>query len=102
MATKRTNNKIYKKWYFWVILAFIAVLTVLVLALVLRTDNGSSITICTDRDYQGDMGPCTETETVEIIAKPENGNSCPDDTEPVYDVVGGFVGLEFVGCAKTK
>lgn len=100
MVAKKTNNKIYNKWYFWVILASVVVLVVLVLVLALHTNGGTKVTICTDRDYQGDMGPCTNTETVEIVVKPDRGTDCPVDTEPVYDVVGGVVGLEFVGCAK--
>ena len=94
---KLKKYTIYKKWYFWVILASVLVL---VLVLALHTNGGTKVTICTERDYQGDMGPCTNTETVEIVAKPDRGTDCPVDTEPVYDVVGGIVGLEFVGCAK--
>ena len=50
----------------------------------------------------GDIGLCTNTETVEIVAKPERGTDCPTGTKPVYDVVGGAVGLRFVGCTKSE
>ena len=60
----------------------------------------SKVTICTKMDYRGDIGPCIETKTVEIVANPDNYTDCPTDTEPAYDIKGGIVGTKFVGCAK--
>ena len=100
MAKKKLNNKIYKKWYFWVIIA--SVLALIALVLVLCINNSSKVTVCTEIDYHGDIGPCIKTETVEIVAKPDKQTDCPVGTEPVYDVVGGFVGIRFVGCTRSK
>ena len=90
--------KIYKQWYFWVVIIAICVLAIFVSFISKQTQNA---TICTQMDYSnGDIGTCTEKVTVEIVSRPENASECPSDTEPVFDVVGGFVGISFVGCAK--
>ena len=100
---KKQKREIYKKWYFWVIMAVVLVLIgTIVIFYLNNSDSTRKVTICTEMDYHGDIGPCTKTKVVEIVAVPENGSSCPTNTEPVYDVVGGFVGLEFVGCTTSK
>lgn len=101
--TKQSGNKIYRKWYFWAGIASILALGILLLAICFNSFNSTrEITICTKMDYHGDIGPCIEYKKVEIVANPENKSGCPIDTEPVYDVVGGIVGIRFVGCTKSQ
>ena len=101
MAKEKRDNKIYKKWYF--LIGAIGVIF-LALSLIFYYFYGSGITrritICTEMDYYGDIGPCIKKETVEIVTIPDNQDDCPINTRPAYNIVGGFVGREFVGCVK--
>lgn len=102
MKTKQ-NDKLYRKWYFWVSIIGVLILIAVILIFCLGGPSTThKVTICTEMDYQGDIGPCIKEEEVEIVATPENQSGCPVGTEPVYDVVGGFVGIRFVGCAKSR
>lgn len=92
------SKQIHKKWHFWVVIASIISLAILVLVLVIGLSPTQKIAICTERE--GNAGPCIKKETVEIVAKPDNQTGCPDGTKPVYNSVGGIVGIEFVGCTK--
>ena len=99
---KKQEQKLYKKWYFWICVIGILILFILVLLLCFNNSgpSGHKVTICTNRDYHGDVGPCIETKEVEIVANPEKSSDCPADTKPAYNVVGGVVGIEFIGCTK--
>ena len=95
----KQNSRLCKRWYFWTVIA--VVICTLVIFVLLFLKQPQKVTICTQMDYsRGDFGPCTEKKTVEIVSSPENASECPSNTEPVFDVVGGFVGIRFVGCAK--
>jgi len=95
----KQNSKLYKRWYFWV--AIVIVTCIIVIFVLLFSKQTQKVTICTQMDYsRGDFGPCTEKKTVEIVSSPNNASECPSNTEPVFDVVGGIVGVRFIGCAK--
>ena len=99
--TKKQKQKIYNKWYFWACVVGVLAFLVLVLVLCLNGSSpGQRVTICTEMDYQGDIGPCIKTEEVKIVANPESASDCPTGTKPAYSVVGGIVGVKFVGCTK--
>lgn len=95
-------NKNNKKKLCIIVGAIAGIVAAIGIAIGILTTTGAfnKVTICTQMDYHGDTGPCIEEKTVEIVSTPESPNDCPADTEPVYDVVGGFVGIEFVGCVK--
>ena len=78
------------------------VLGVIIFAIMRLGFGGGLVTICAERDYSGggDLGKCVKEETIMIVATPENESGCPIGTKPVYDSVGGFVGVRFVGCEK--
>jgi hypothetical protein len=99
MIQQKPNNK--KKLYI-IVGAIIGVIAMIGVTIGILTANGAfnKVTICTQMDYYGDIGPCVKKKTVEIVSTPDNPNDCPANTEPVYDVVGGVVGVRFIGCAK--
>ena len=105
MAKKKNEKKIYKRWYFWVIVVvnFIIIVGILssIIAILIQW-SPRIVTVCINRGSHAEMGPCIETETVEIVTKPDRITDCPVGTEPVYDVVGGIVGVRFVGCARKE
>ena len=103
MIQQKSNKNDKKK--LWIIVSIVVGVVVMIgIVIGILTANGAfnKVTICTEMDYRGDIGPCIKTETVEIVATPDNPNSCPVGTEPVYDTVGGFVGAEFVGCTNRE
>ena len=96
---KKKDQKLYNKWWFWTVIgALLLVITAVVLYCSGILGSGQRVTICTE--IEGNAGPCTKKETVEIVAKPDKQTGCPAGTKPVYNSVGGIVGIEFVGCAK--
>ena len=101
MAKRKQGNKARRKWCFWA--GIIGILALGILLLIICLNSPRKITICTEMDYQGgDIGPCVKYKEVEIVARPKNQSECPIGTEPVYNVIGGFVGIDFVGCAESQ
>ncbi len=89
-----------KRWIIVGTIVSIITITGIIIGLLVANGIKREVTICTEMDYHGDIGPCIEKKTVEIVSTPDNSDECPTNTEPVYDVVGGIVGVRFVGCAK--
>lgn len=94
------KKKINYKWIIGGCLVLILVAIGVVLAFELAKGT-ETIEVCTKCKYSdGDVCECVETEKVEIIKGSENDGDCSGGGEPVYDEVGGFVGVAFRGCKK--
>ncbi|MBO7720399.1 hypothetical protein J6S35_02060 [Candidatus Saccharibacteria bacterium] len=96
------QNDKKKLWIIVGITASVVVIIGIVIGILTSNSTFNKVTICTEMDYHGDIGPCIKTKTVEIVTTPDDPNSCPIGTEPIYNVVGGIVGVEFVGCANER
>lgn len=58
-----------------------------------------SVKICTSIDYDYSPVACDSYKTVEIVRGTEDDPQlCEDREKEIYEVVGGFVGLRYIGC----
>lgn len=86
--------------YRWIVAGFLMLVLVVLGVVVIFRETGKTIEVCTECSGADVCGPCAKKERVEIIQGSENDKQCSGGGEPVWEDVGGFVGLRFRGCKK--
>lgn len=99
METNKQKDKFYKKKSFWIVGFILLIVLLVVIYLIIPI---KIVSICTKMDSHDKPGACLERKTVLIVAKPKLPSECPTGTEAVFDEVGGFVGLKYVGCTRDE